>query len=473
MFKNREAEIALIQSCAKISDAGCNGILIYGRRRVGKSSLVREAMKGFDGVFIEFESAETLFSVNMKRLSKLISNMLGLSYIVSIVDLYSLMEILDSIGKRVVLFIDEYQYLKKGYKDGNLDSIFQIAIDQLSNRLTIILCGSYVTLMSELNNISSPLFGRFRCVIHLRPFDYLESSRFYPDVSTREKIEYYSIFGGMPFVLEKIDPDAGVEKNIRQLLLDPSSSVFVVIAETLLKEIFKIEQAEAILELIGNGKAKNSMLASSLNTSTSAIAQEVNRLLRMEILEKRVPINKKDDSKKTFYEISDNLLRFFYAYIFPHVSELNRFGADFVWSRYIGKSLDTFISRRFEGIVSEYLAYIMRKNADLDFLDIGTFWYDLPDLKRNGEFDNVIETVKGYIILESKFLSNPMDAILADEERSKIENISGLGIRAIGFVSSSGFESAFDDSLYISGDDIYNKSMIEDGNPIRSFLEKR
>lgn len=469
MFFNREKEIKTIKDVINKKNTGTSCILVYGRRRVGKSTLVRESLKDYDGIYIEFECAESLFDSNMKRLASLTANTLNMPFMSSIQDPLSLLSAIDNQGKDVVLFIDEYQYLKKGYKEGNLDSIFQIAIDSLSNRLTIILCGSYVSMMQELTYSSSPLFGRFSALLHIQPFDYLESATFYEELSIREKIEFYSVFGGMPFAIEKIDKEKSLKENINDLLLNPTASLFIVITETLLKEIFKIEQAEAILSTIGNGKKRNIEISSALNISAIKVSQETKRLIEMDIIKKNVPINHRDDSKKTFYEINDNLLRFFYTFIYPNISELKRFGSDFIWKRYIENKIDTFISKRFEGIIAEYLEKSLKENVDINFSDIGTYWYDDKINKKNGEFDCAIKQSNGYFIIEAKHLKNPMTSELINDEIEKMQNIPDLPISGYGFASSSGFEEEINCFL-ITGDDIYSKEEIKKGIKLRKAL---
>lgn len=110
--------------------------------------------------------------------------------------------------------------------------------------------------MKSLSTYSSPLYGRFSLSLEIESFNYLEASAFYPDIPVHEKIAFYSVFGGLPFVLSYLRSEKGLEWNIKNLLLDKSSPVYIVLKETLLKEIFKIEKAEEILYTLGNGKRK-------------------------------------------------------------------------------------------------------------------------------------------------------------------------------------------------------------------------
>ncbi len=274
-------------------------------------------MKDFDGIFVNMEAMKVTFEKNMELFSLAVAEASGIGYLKYINDFYEILKILDSQNRNVVIFLDEYQLLKQGYDGGNFDSFIQIALDNLSDRITIILCGSYISVMRDLTSYSSPLYGRFSLALELQLFNYYEASAFYPDLSARDKASFYAVFGGLPFVLEKLLPEKGIEWNIKNLLLDKSSAVYIVLTETLLKEIFKIEKAEEILYTIGNGKRRNNEIASALNVTSSVVADECKRLCDMSILKKERPINAEGDKKKTFYVIKDNLVRFYYGVILP------------------------------------------------------------------------------------------------------------------------------------------------------------
>lgn len=467
MFYNREKEIQQIHDVVGMKNGKAKGILVWGIRRSGKSTLIKEAMKDFDGNFINFECAIVSFEKNMEMLASACAEETGLGYLAYITDFSNLMKLLDQSGKDTVILLDEYQFIKNGYRDGNFDSFVQIALDSLSDRITIILCGSYVSVMRRLQEYSAPLYGRFSLAIELQPFNYYESSMFYPTLSPRDKIAFYSVFGGLPFVLSQLVPEKGLEWNVKHLLLEKSSSVYIVLTETVLREIFKIEKAQEILYAIGNGKKRNRDLSSCLNVTSSVIADECQRLCDMAILEKEVPINVKDDKKKTFYSIKDNLLRFFYAYILPNASAISRFGADYVWSK-IEDGVKTFISRRFEGVVTEFVTLCMKNSGTIDALDVGTYWYDTKD--ENIGYDVVIRQKRGYFIISCKYLASEMRKSLEDEELSKMQNAKEMVLSGCGFATADGYENDDKAILRLTGSDYYSPEEIKTGGKLKKFL---
>lgn len=467
MFLNREKELARIREVVRTKNGKAKGILVWGIRRSGKSTLIKEAMKSFDGIFINMECAEVSFEKNMEMFSSVSAEETGMEYLSYIRDFNSLLKALDQNGKDTVVLIDEYQFMKNAYRNGNFDSFVQIALDSLSERITIILCGSYVSVMKRLGEYSAPLYGRFSLSIELHPFNYYEASMFYPSLSPRDKIAFYAVFGGLPFVLSLLESEKGLEWNIRHFLLDRSSPVYIVLTETLLTEIFRIEKAQEILLAVGNGKKRNRDLASALNVTSSVIADECQRLCDMGILEKEVPINVKDDRKKTFYSIKDNLLRFFYGFIQPNSSYITRFGADYVWAR-IEEGVKTFISRRFEGVVTEYVTLCTRNNSSLDVLDIGTYWYDSKD--ENIEYDVVVRQKRGYFIISCKYLAGVLSGSLEDEETEKMKKAKDMLSSGCGFASVEGYERNDGSILRLTGVDYYSEDGIRSGEKLKKYL---
>ncbi len=469
MFYHREKELQKITNTISEKKGKAKGILVWGVRRCGKSTLIQEAMKHFDGIFINMECGEIGFSRNIEILASIAAEATGLEYLAYIKDFTQLMKLIDQTGKETVILLDEYQFLKNSYDKGNFDSFIQMALDTLSDRITIILCGSYISVMKNLASYSAPLYGRFSLSIELEPFNYYEASAFYPDLAPRDKVAFYSIFGGLPFVLSKLDPARGLEWNIKNLLLDRSSPVYIVLTETLLKEIYKIQKAEDILSILGNGKKRNKDIASSLNLTSSAVADECKRLCDMSIIGKETPINAKDDRKKTFYSIKDNLVRFFYGFILPQVYFINRYGADFVWEK-IREGVATFISRRFEDTVRDFIILCVKNNPTLNFLDIGTYWSDSKD--RNNEYDVVIKQKNGYFIVSCKYLKSLLENKLEEEEQKKMDS-ADIPLSGFGFASIEGFENTSDDILHIDGRDLYSEEEIKTGNKLIKYLGKR
>ena len=216
MFIGRKEELrTLTQELADWQKR--SSILIYGKRRVGKSTMINQAAKSFSGTVINHLCVSSTFEGNLELLCKTVSQSLSLPFI-RFNSLFDLMEFLGTQDKRILLIIDEYPYWKQSGKQNEVDSYMQTVIDRLPSNVKLILCGSYVSIMKELLTEGNPLFGRFSLIQHICDFDYYEAAKFYPRLPVRDKIAYYAIFGGSPFVLENLNTSASLKDNIVRLL---------------------------------------------------------------------------------------------------------------------------------------------------------------------------------------------------------------------------------------------------------------
>ena len=184
--------------------------------------------------------------------------------------LFSMMDYLKTLEKKILLILDEYPYLKQTKKKGEVDSIMQAVIDRLPENVKIVLCGSYITVMKELLEEENPLFGRFSLIQHIRDFDYYDAARFYPELPVREKVAYYSVFGGSPYVLEHLDVSGTLRENINKLLLPETGLVRTHIENIMLREIQKSYDTR-ILESLGNGKKRYSEIRDWVNNSETGL----------------------------------------------------------------------------------------------------------------------------------------------------------------------------------------------------------
>lgn len=156
---------------------------------------------------------------------------------ISFKSIFDMMNYLGSTGRNILLIIDEYPYLKESGKKNEIDSYMQRVIDDLPSNVKLVLCGSYITIMKELLQEENPLFGRFTLIQHIREFDYFDAARFYPKLSINDKIAFYAVFGGSPFVLENLDYSKSLKENIKKTLLSETGVIKSHIENIMLKEI--------------------------------------------------------------------------------------------------------------------------------------------------------------------------------------------------------------------------------------------
>lgn len=334
--------------------------------------------------------------------------------------------------------------------------MFQAIIDTLPTNIKLVLCGSFITIMKELLEQDNPLFGRFSEIIHLQEMDYLEAQLFYPDRSVRDKIALYSIFGGSPYVLAQLAGKSSIATYIKNLVIPDNSILRSHIENVALSEIRKTFDIR-ILEYLGNGKKKYSEIEAFVGSDkTGLLDKQLKHLISMETIKKISPINKRNDKRKQFYSISDNLMRFYFTYIFAHEDIAVRLGEEAFYKTYIENTLNNFISFRFEEITLQFFSKKAQLGQAEDVLDIGSYWYDDKKNKTNGEFDCVLKTNEGYKVYEVKYLKNPMTKHECLNEVEQVEQINDLQITSIGFICSSGFNFDSDEFTLISGEDLYS-----------------
>ena len=456
MFVGRENELAELRGELR-NWKRKTAVLVYGKRRVGKSTLINKAADSFEGVVINHLCVTSTFEGNMALLYQSICTSLSLPKM-SFESIFAMMDYLKSLEKKILLIIDEYPYLKETKKKGEVDSIMQAVIDKLPENVKIILCGSYISVMKELLEEDNPLYGRFSLILHIRDFDYYDAAKFYPNLSPKEKVEMYSVFGGSPYVLGLIDESTSLEENIKKLLLPETGLVRVHIENTMIKEIKKTFDTR-ILEALGNGKKKYSEIREWMGSNENGLLdKQLKILLDMETIRKEGPINKKNDKKKQFYEIEDNLMRFYFTFIFGNAGIITRIGPEQYYKHNFGENLREFISRRFEGIALEYFHRQAVSGAIDDIEDFGCYWYDDPVNKTNGEFDCVVKRVGDkYDFYECKFFDRKMTAEECKQEEKQIEEIKGITVERVGFVSIEGFSSKkIKDFVLVDGKILYS-----------------
>lgn len=451
MFYSRAKEIKLLQG---LFDG--QAICLYGKRRVGKTALIKEVLRGRRCIYYEC-TKDTLernleqFVIEAKR-----SNIDIPSYI-HFSSFLEAFQYLSKTNEVEAIAIDEYPYLKEFEKSEVVDSIFQNIVDSISGKMGILLSGSAIGSMKDLLQPGNPLYGRFNQTICLPEFNYLEASQFYPDKSVYDKVAFYAVFGGSPYVNRSIDPSLSLKENIIHTFLRFGSEVYNYSDNLLLTDTPNALHAQRILSVVANTKKRYSEIVSSLDKNkTGILARPLGSLLQSNVIRLVSPINHRDDKKKAFYEIADNALRFYYAYIYPNKSRLTILGEEAFYDQYIAPTITSFVSLRFEEIARSYFSILSHRGKLLGIKDIGTYYYDDAVHHENGEFDVALALSAGYAIYEVKYLQGTASESLIKSEAQSILSIKELDVKQIGFISINGFETKNKDYHYITGEDLYS-----------------
>ena len=214
--------------------------------------------------------------------------------------------------------------------------------------------------------------------------------------------------------------------------------------------------SERIFSALGNDRKRYTEIEDALRVKkTGNLAKQIKTLTDLEILARSIPINKPNDNKKATYELNDNLLRFYYAFVYKNSSALQVLGAEAFYDEYVAPTLTDFISRRFEGICRDYFSLQVRSGKLKGVRNIGSYYYDDPVHRKNGEFDVALELADGYAIYEAKYYAQPMTLDEIHREVQQVANIKELVVKQLGFIAINGFVEQEKPYTYLDGNDIF------------------
>ncbi|MBO4651021.1 MAG: ATP-binding protein [Clostridiales bacterium] len=447
-FIGRTQELTKLKNLMASDDMGL--ALIYGRRRVGKSELVKQALKESNIPAVYYECKQVAEESNVRGICEVISEVLNLPKLgfttIEDVTKYLFEQATD---KKMIFVLDEYPYIRENIT--GMDSILQSLVDKFkdSSKLTLVLLGSYVDIMKSLLEKSNPLYGRADLVIDLQQMDYYESSLFYPAFSEEDKVRIYSVFGGIPYYNRLVNDRKSIKENLIDLIASPGARLENEVSMHLNSEISKIVNANEVFDALAQGNTKyKDILSKSHVSSGPTLIDVLEKLIKMEVVEKKAPINDEENKKKAGYYIRDNLSLFYYRYIFRYSSQMKIMDPSVFYDKYIDRDFEEqYVPKKFEEICRQYL---IRQNKagriDPVIEKIGKYFYDDPKNKTNGEFDVVTLDENGYVFYEVKFRKKSISRAMIDEEIEQVK-LTGIHCYKYVFIARSGFRAKETDDI--------------------------
>lgn len=453
MFIGREEELKQLDQFFSRNGLAA---LVYGKRRIGKTTLIKRALEDQKKRAVYYECLRGTVKENIEAFTDILRREKILSFDAVFESFPSIFAYLNTLPGEFIIVIDEYPYLKRMTAGESVDSAFQTIIDNYLSNIDLVLSGSHIGMMKDILEEGNALYGRFSCVINLRELDYRTASAFYPSKTAYEKIGFYSFFGGSPFVLSQLQPDKDLKENIIGTILNEHDPVNLYASYLLLSDYSNSANVDRIFSALGNGKKRYSELDAKLGGGKSGnLAKQLGSLLSMEIIAKTEPINRLGDPKKSKYEINDNLMRFYYSYLHKNRSALQMLGPGQFYEEYVAPTLKDFVARRFEEICRDFFAHLARNGRLPGLKNIGSYYYDDPLAKTNGEFDVALDYGDHYAVFEAKYYQKPMTIDEIHKEIGQIRKIKDLNVTEIGFIATNGFQEKEDGYMYYSADDLY------------------
>lgn len=451
MFIGREEELALLRE-EHIGKA----VMVYGKRRVGKTTLILKALEQCSYQTVYFECLKGTMQDNIAGFVQELVRIKVLPVPLAFSSLQDVFAYLNTMPQIIVVVVDEYTHLYAMNDSAVVDSVFQSIIDNRLSNIELILAGSHIGLMKGLLQERNPLYGRFAVSIKLEELNYLDAAKFYPDKSAYDKVAHYAVFGGSPFINQALNPVATLRENIIDTVLNPMSSVYLYASQLVFADNALNVNAERIFFALGNDRKRYTEIEDALGVKkTGNLAKQIKTLTDHEILSRSIPINKPNDNKKATYELSDNLLRFYYTFVYKNTSALQVLGAESFYDEFIAPVLTDFITLRFEGICRDYFSLQVRSGRMNGVRNIGSYYLDTAVRCENNEFPIAVELADGYAVYLAKCSTQPMTLDEIHSEAQRMEGVNDPGIKQLGFISINGFVEQEKPYIYLDDNDIF------------------
>lgn len=419
MFIGRERELSYLNEFYNRSGLGM--MVIYGRRRIGKSTLIAEFVKDKKTIFY------TATKVGKERNLELFSKQVTDVFLPGIenISFQTVDAIFDFIEKsitdeKIVLVIDELPYWAE--KDEALLSVLQKYMDTVwhDKNLKIILCGSALSFMeNKVLSEKSPLFGRRDAQIKLDAFDYLDSARFVPNYSNEEKAICYGITGGVAKYLSMIDASKSLDENIMRLFFRADGYLYDETRNLLTQEFSDITLVNNIIEQIATGENTVNVIANKIGEKEPTILYSLEKLMNVGLIEKRKCITEEKNKKKTQYILKDHMFKFWYKFVPKAVSVVEMGRGELYYQKVVKPDLHSFMGSVFEDMCRYYtLQHGVMGEFDCFITAVGSWWGTETIVNENGEkrgqsadIDVVAlsETEKKAVVGECKFKNEKID----------------------------------------------------------------
>ncbi len=406
MFIGREQELKFLEE--RYNSANSELIVLYGRRRIGKTELLKQFMKDKEAVF--YACTECTDTEQLSRFSKrlLQTGMPAARFLTTFSDwetaFKSMVEIPGD-GKKI-LIIDEFPYMCRNNHE--IPSILQNLWDhELSqSNVMLILCGSAMSFMEdELLAEKNPLYGRATGIYKLKPLPFRKVRQFFPNYTDEELIAVYGILGGIPHYLIQFNPEKNLAENIQSNILEKGCVLYNEVNFLLHQELRETSVYNAIIEAIALGSNTLALIHGKTQLEKSKISCYLKNLIELGIVEREfsvlVTAKEREGSQRGLYQLTDPYFRFWYSFVYGSYSELESGDVQGVWRYQIEPQLHHFVSHAYEKICIEYLRQANQAGRlPFHFVKVGRWW------------EKVTHTVDG----KKHTVSEEIDCIATDRE---------------------------------------------------------
>ena len=407
---------------------------------MGKTTLLQKFIDGKNALY--FVATEESERSNLKQFQRISYEKTGLNILKPENELswYDIFDVLSSKNEKMIIVIDEYQYLTIGNKA--ISSVIQKIWDEMLSKrnVMLILCGSVISMMySETLNYTSPLYGRRTVQINLKPLKFEDYRLFFENKRTEEIVEFYSVTGGVPRYVEIFDRKKSLKENMIEHILDKNGFLYEEPYFLLGKQFKEIGTYFSVLKTISSGSHKLSEIATKMGVGQNSLGYYLSALSKMDLIYRDVPVTERnpEKSKKGLYFIKDNFISFWFKFVYPNRSFLEIGNTEYTLKKIESDFIEKHVSFVYEKLCREY-ATKLASNGYFNgkITKIGRWW------NKNTEIDivGVDEESKAKLFGECKYTSKPVGLNIFFELLNKVEkNFKNVDDSEFVICSKSGF----------------------------------
>lgn len=415
-FYNRTDELESLQ--AAYESPGHALFVVYGRRRVGKTALLKEFCADKPHLYsLAAQEAES------RQREKFVEQ-IATHYDERVPQIDNWDDAFEYLGEKLaadpcVVVIDEFPYLVE--ENDSLPSYVQAFVDEQLQETDamVVLCGSSVsTMKSEVLGHESPLYGRRTGQLDLQPFSF-EQARAVIDYSIETAIQSYAVTGGTPMYLTLFDYDQPLDENIQSQILSPTAVLYNEPEFLLRTELRNPARYLSILEAIALGHTTPNEIAGATGIDPGPLSKYLQTLRTLRFIERQVPVTASaKKSKRSRYRVADEFLRFWYRFVEPNRSSIEE-APDIVFDRTIAPELPDHVAMTFEDVCREAVWESIRQEVLGPYSEVGPWWYGEHEI----DIVALAPSDDRLLFAECKWTNEPVDYELADTVAAKTEHV--------------------------------------------------
>lgn len=440
MFIGRKKELEFLNE--KYSSTKSEFLIIYGRRRIGKTELLKQFVKDKKHIF--YYGHQITDAMQLKRLTGIVTEHFDKKIYSDTFDHWEnvfqyISENLQN-DEKTVIVLDEFPYLVEG--NASIPSIMQSAWDHYlcDKNIMIIICGSSMSFMEkEVLSEKNPLYGRATGIYKMGELDFESTKSFYVTEKNEQQVAYYSVFSGVPYYLSLIDSSKSFKDNVINNILKNGAVLFSEVEFLLKQELREVSVYNAIITAIALGRTKQNDIVQLTGIEKTKLSYYLNSLIDLGIVRKEYPSTIKTKempkSRMGLYMIDNSFFRFYYRFVYPYLSEIVDGGSEIIFDEVINKQLSDFIGLEFEKIALDHMKKLNSKGLlPVKCVKIGRWW------NKQTEIDMVGFDIHGnYIFGECKWKNEKVGTSTLNKLREKSMGFDDALDKYFVLYSKSGF----------------------------------